>query len=265
MDSISNVIQEITKNAGNGVLPAVRQLAVPDSTGDKLIPAGSAVLIWHRGSRFVLTAAHVVNLYPDCSYYLGTDTSWVDIGRTFTMPREQRDQDFFDFAFHRVDDVTAAKFDGCAFLTADNVITRDEPVFQPPYRSKYFAVGYPLNRFEMDAKRKVTTPKTLMYTGAIATPQQYLAAKRDPRQHIVLDFKSRAVIGPKGVQRSPKLSGLSGGGLFTLPAMQHLGDPRNPQLAGLTIEQVPEQRVLIGIRIEFVHAAIDKSYPNSMG
>jgi hypothetical protein len=125
-------------------------------------------------------------------------------------------------------------------------------------------LGYPLNRFEMNKVQKITTQKNILYTGAIASPEQHRLAKRDPRQHIVLEYKSRAVVGPKGIQRSPKLSGLSGGGLFTLPGVQRPGDLQLPQLAGVTIEQIPEQRVLIGVRIEVVRSAIDKAIATSV-
>lgn len=259
MNSIHDFLQQRQNTAGNYVLPAVKQLAVPDESGNGMLAAGSAVLIWYRGYRYLLTAAHVVNFYPDCSFYVGTNTKWVDIGRKFMMPRTSSDQDLFDFAFHRISDAEASEMDGCTFLTANQVVTRDEPVFASPMRSKYFALGYPLNRFKMNRPQKSTTQKTILYTGAVASPEQHRLAKRDPRQHIVLEYNSRAVVGPQGIQRSPKLSGLSGGGVFTLPGVRKPGDLKLPQLAGLTIEQTPEHRVMIGIRIEVVCSAIDEA------
>jgi hypothetical protein len=147
MDRIRDFLQQRQNAAGNYVLPAVKQLAVPDVSGNEMLPAGSAVLMWYRGHRYILTAAHVVNLYPDCSFYVGTETRWVDIGRSFVMPAEPQDQDLFDFAFHRVTDVEAGQMDGCAFLTASQVVTRDIPVFESPTPVEILRVGISVESF----------------------------------------------------------------------------------------------------------------------
>ncbi len=258
MASVRDLIQQKNREAARLTLPFVRQLAVPDEEGMELIPAGSAVLVLYRDIPFLVTAAHVVNLYPDCSYYLGTGSSWLDIGRAFTMPHDSADRDVYDFAFHRIADDAVNKLDGCQFVEPTQMLVDDEPRFDPPNRSKYFALGYPLNRFETDTRTKTTFPKSLSYLATIASLDQHRMAKRDPRHHIVLDYKARAVVGPKGTQRSPKVIGISGGGLFTfsIDAMLNLQPPR---LAGITVEQFPEQRVLIGLRLGVVLGSIDKA------
>jgi hypothetical protein len=258
LDFVRRRINDITYAAGTAVLPSVRQLAVADESGDGIVPAGSAVLVWHKGSRYLLTAAHVALLYPDYAYYLGTATKWVEIGTFFRVPAHEKARDHFDFAFCRVSDSKASAFDGCEFLTAQQIAAKDVPVFQSPYRSKYLALGYPLNRFKMNRATKTTTPKNLAYTGAIATPEQHRVAGFDPRTHVVMEYTPRAVVGPKGIQKSPKLVGLSGGGLFRLRSLESLHNASPPQLAGITIEQLPEKKLLVGVRLGIVFLAIDR-------
>lgn len=258
MDYVRRRINEITYAAGNAVLPSVRQLAVADETGDALVPAGSAVLVWHRGARYLLTAAHVALLYPDYAYYLGTATKWAEIGTFFRVIEAPKEREHFDFAFCRISDAKAREFDGCEFLTADRIAINDIPTFQSPHRSKYLALGYPLNRFKMNRATKTTTPKNLAYTGAIATSAQHGSAGFDPRTHIVMDYTPRAVVGPKGIQKSPKLVGLSGGGVFRLHALERLDDASPPQLVGITIEQLPEKKLMVAVRVGIVLATIDR-------
>src|SRR5665213_4409320 len=93
-------IRRVQEDAAAQLRWSVRPLAVPDSTGLELIPAGSAVLIWHRGTRYILSAAHVVELYPECAYYLGTRSTWIELPRPFRVPPVPpggRDNDPYDF------------------------------------------------------------------------------------------------------------------------------------------------------------------------
>lgn len=219
---VREFINDRAAAAGNYVLPSVRQLAVPDESETALIPAGSCVLTWHRGSRYLLTASHVARLYTDCTYYLGTNTSWVALPGGFMTLADPALQEIYDFAFRQVSESEAALFDGCMFLTATQIAMRDQPVYEPPYRSKYLALGFPLNKFKLNRPLKVSTQKSVAYTGTIKPIEQHRSIGLDPTSHIVTDYNARAVAGPKGVQRSPKLVGLSGGGMFS-PANRREG------------------------------------------
>jgi hypothetical protein len=261
----ASYLHDRVKAVGPNLLPSVRTLAVPDQWGLELIPAGSAVLIWYRGHRYILSAAHVVELYPDRSYYIGTDTRWVEIDGPFRVPvapKGGREEDHFDFAFRRLTPAFANDLDGCVFLSADRVAIRDDLRFDPPNRSKYLAVGYPLNRFELLRGSRTTVPKNLSFTGALASKEEYLAAKLDPSSHIVTDFDSKRVGGPDGMQSAPSVEGLSGGGMFRFPSIESKGSVALPRLAAITIEHRAESRLMVGVRIDVILAAIDKDVAN---
>lgn len=130
-------------------------------------------------------------------------------------------------------------------------------IFTAPFRSKYTALGFPLNRFDMSFPTRTSSPKNIAVTAAIASREQYSALALTVDAHIVLDFDQDNVVGPMGIQSSPKLDGISGGGVFRMPALELVGSTAPPLLAGLVIEQHRQQRLLVGVRLGVILAAIN--------
>ncbi len=253
---VGKFVSDRIKGASEPLLPSVRPLMVPDEHGDPL-PAGSAVLIWHRGKRYLVSAAHVLDEYEDREYYLGTESDWVSIPGPFVVTK-YREDDLMDFGFRLVEDELAEKLDGCHFLTANQIGEKDEPDFRPPNRSKYLAIGYPLNRFEYRWRDQVTTPKNLSYLNTAAQLKLYSDLGVTPKTHVLIDFDHKAVVGPKGVQQAPKLTGMSGGGIFVVPGLRKPGIVALPQFVGVTFQQREDKKLLIGIRIAVLLQAIER-------
>jgi hypothetical protein len=254
-------IRQTQKMTAKSFMPMVRPLAVPDATETELLPVGSAVLIWHRGSHYIVSAAHVVEMYPECTYYIGTNNHWVEIEGPFHVsaaPNGNREEDVYDFAFQHVDADFASRLDGCAFLTADQISTDDTLEFTAPFRSKYMALGYPLNQFKLRRGGKTTATPALSYIGAIAPLSDYQRVKLHPATHIVTEFDYKSVVGPAGVQQAPKFEGLSGGGQFRLHSLENPGNITIPKLAAITVEQRRLERLMVGVRIDVILTAIDK-------
>lgn len=258
--NVRKFVSDRMKAAGEPLLPSVRPLMIPDEHGDPL-PAGSAVLMWHRGKRYLVSAAHVLDEYEDRQYYLGTESDWIEIPGPFVVnklpPSGNREDDLMDFGFRLVEDELAEKLDGCHFLTANQIGEKDEPDSRPPRRSKYLAIGYPLNRFEYRWRDQVTTPKNLSYLSTAAQPKLYTDLGVTPKTHVLIDFDHEAVVGPKGVQQAPKLTGMSGGGIFVMPGLREPGIVALPQFVGVTIQQRKDKKLLIGIRIAVLLQAIE--------
>ncbi len=79
--------------------------------------------------------------------------------------------------------------DGCLFLQANQVLTRERVTFRSPTRSKYMALGYPLNRFNHDRKKNSTTPELGRIVGAIAERDRFDAHRRRPETHLPLELE----------------------------------------------------------------------------
>jgi len=247
---------------GLSFLPSIRPLAVPNDFGDELIPAGTAVLIWYRGERYVLSAAHVVELYPNYTYYIGSMRSWIEIPGPWTVNRPSggnREGDTIDIAFRHAPNAFAEQLDGCTFLSADQQATTEQVRFNGPYRSKYVAIGYPLNAFKIKRYSKTTVPGNIAYAGGIASPDSYINEKLSATANLVLDSKWDSIVGEKGLQTSPKLEGISGGAIIRLRSIEGLGDLTRPQLAGITIEERRQARLLVGNRLGVYTEAINRA------
>ena len=235
---------------------------MPNATGIDLIAVGSCVLLWHRGNRYLVTASHVLDIYPGHAIYLGTNTAWVEIPGPFRQTTSSKGRaDAMDFAFAPVSEESASKLDGCHFLTGDQISPDERVIFTPPYRSKYTAFGFPLNRFDMSYPTRTSYPKNIAATATVGSREQYSALGLSVDGHIVLEFDQDAVVGPKGPQSSPKLDGISGGGVFRMPALETVGSAEPPLLAGVIIEQDRKERLLVAVRLGVILAAINSISP----
>jgi hypothetical protein len=259
LNAARQFIQDRIKGAGPYVAPSVRPLSVPDDHGDPL-PAGSATLLWHRGRRYLVSAAHVLEAYEDRAYYLGTETGWVEIPGPFHITRPpggRRDDDLLDFGFRQIEDSLAPTLGGCRFITADQVATGEKPTFEGIRRSKYLVLGYPHNRFEYAWGRRVTTPGNLAFAGATVPQDRYQALGVSPESHVLLELDPDQVGGPTGIQTAPRLVGMSGGAIFQFPSIQVYGVVALPRLVGITVEQRKQDKLFIGTRIDVVFQGID--------
>ena len=260
MTEASDFLARRVEAARPELLKAVRPLAASDIFGDAPEPAGTCVLLWYRGTRYLITAAHVVELYPDRMYYIGTKTAWIGVPGPFRVnqpPARGREYDAIDLAFRPLDADIADQLDGCRFLLASELATNDTLEFTPPRRSKYLALGYPLNRFKNDRRLRQTSQSNVAYTGTLVSQHLYRQAKLTLNHNIVTDFDHKKVIGPKGLQQAPALEGMSGGGMFRFTSVERPGDVSPLGLAAIIIERRKADRLLVGTRIDVVLAAIE--------
>ena len=79
-----------------------------------------------------------------------------------------------------------------------------------------------------------------------------------PKTHVLIDLDHSAVVGSKGVQQAPKLTGMSGGGIFVVPGLREPGIVALPQFVGITTEQRKSKKLLLGTRIAVLLQAIER-------
>jgi hypothetical protein len=258
---VSARLDRIGTRVSELVAPSVRLLIVPDARGEPEA-AGSCVLIWHRGVRYVVTAAHVVDYVSGRRLHVGTATTFVPLPAPFLLTPppvgQSREEDILDYAFRAVSEEEAAQLDGCQFLPASQIAERDIPQFTEP-RTGYLALGYPLNRFKHRPGSGHSRGETLPYAGTISPLDKYAQLKLQPYSHVALQFPHNATFSRDGKGPSPKMNGMSGGGIFRYPPLERSPLIALPSLAAITIEQRMAERVIIGVRIGLILAAIDNA------
>lgn len=246
--------------AGRYLLPSVRPLISIDRHNEPEA-VGSSVLLWHRGRRYLLSAAHVLDVFKERPLFVGTQTRWHQIVgdfRTTTIPAGgSREDDPYDYGLLAISDDDAAQLDGCRFLTSNQVATEENPEFATPYRSKYLALGWPRNRLNFIRRERATEPTNLAFSGVIAAEGIYKSHGRDWRHHILIEYDPKEMTTRTGQQVPPSFDGLSGGGIFTLPGLTRVGDVAPPRLVGITIEVWRDRDLYVGTRIDLIRDALD--------
>ena len=256
MDDLGRYVQDRVDSQGSRLLRSVRPLAVFREGFDPT-PVGSAVLLWYRGSRYFVTAAHVLDSFPTIAHSIGSNQRWITVSGPYQMtdpPNGDRDKDRVDIGFGLIPAGAAAELesDGCHFFTADEVSEHETVRFDSPTRSKYLFLGYPLHEF-----------RYLRFSNSTETPNRPVMANIVPRSdhvtlglsigsHIVTEYDHKEVFSAEGTQSSPKLTGLSGGGAFRFPIIENRFDLTQPSLAGVLIEQDKQSRRLIATRLAVV-------------
>ncbi len=253
-------IHEHVASVGRPFLRSVRQLIHIDQHGEPG-PVGSCVLLQHDGKKYLISAAHVLDVFKNEPLFIGTATKWHQLVGDFTTtsiePGKSRDDDPYDYAIFPISEDDAAQIDGCHFLTTDQVALGERAVFNPPYRSKYLALGWPRNRLNFRRKAHLTEPTNVAFTGVIAPEELYKKYNRSPNRHILIEYERKELFSEAGGHLPPSFDGMSGGGIFTVPGLQRLGDDSPPRLAGITIEVWRERDLYIGTRIDVILAGLD--------
>jgi hypothetical protein len=234
----------------------LRVLAVTDHRG-RPAAAGSGVLLWHRGARYLVTAAHVLDPYAQQPLFVDTKSGWRNLVGTAILlapPEKGRGSDDLDFAFFPIDAGFAEQLDGCDFLTASEVASPRPLSYGGANPSLFLVAGYPLNK--MVVKKTGTSTPGSMFVAPLAPQDLYRRAKLDPRKHIAV-MASGKVAGLGGAQTAPSMKGMSGGGIFRVAGVG-AGDFTAPQLAAILIERRAPHQVAVGVDIGLVLTGIDQ-------
>jgi hypothetical protein len=233
--------------------PAVRPLATIEEPKGDPVAAGTAVLIWHRGRRHILTAAHVLTDREGLTVYVGSGGHWIRLPDQFHIYTDGR----ADFAFAPTDEALAAKMSDCSFLGADRIAGRADLKFRPERDSLHVAFGYPQSRFRIRRSLKRVEYKSMAVLGYVEDPSVYDRLRLSPDAHVVIDHDQERSVTPRGIQQPPASYGMSGGGMFRFPALERPGALDAPRLAAIITGYDPIERAMIGDRIDVILNAIE--------
>ncbi len=213
---------------------------------------GSCILLDLRGSKVLLTAAHVADWNATTMLYVGGSSGTVPIETPFLKtdaPNGRRDDDVYDFAATKLSDTAVAQL-GDGYITEGDILLY--PNIEPGHL--YTALGYPNSKHKRLDRVKKSIPLHLFSYSSTSRLDDKLATWGEGKHHLFLSYQkhSRSEDGLKVASISPR--GLSGGLVIDVGKPS---DPRVyrdetcpvPKLAGMTIALWKQHQVLICTRM----------------
>jgi hypothetical protein len=242
---------------------AVRPIYRPHRNA--LTHVGTCTLLELQGVRLVVTAAHIIDQHAPGLWIGGESTAVPLIGeflRTIA-PSEDRNLDKHDFAASIVTDEFAATLGNVGYVASEYMIKRPREI---PPATLFAAVGYPNSKNkDIHVTKREASVRLWMHIGAGKSRSADLDAwAATTNEHLFLTFDKYAsnLDGTKRTSTNPK--GTSGGPIFHLG---NFGDPETyradqiftPRLEAIVVERSTKARVLIGVKVGAIIAALQKA------
>lgn len=235
----------------------------PDE-GGKPEAVGSAVLVGLGTARFLVTAAHVLDLRHKrpLRATAGGELLSIDgnVTRIFSPPADSPGaDDRVDIAAVRLagelwSQLPITAFAGWSELDhSQSVITRNS----------FALVGYPYTKQRRALKGTHIEARVFQTTGLESLESTYRAAGVDPGVSLLMGFSKRRLWGPGGRVMAPDLYGVSGSGLWRFGRyLRHATTPA--RLSGILIEwhRTGGHNYVLGTRIRPILAALAGWYPD---
>jgi hypothetical protein len=230
---------------------------------------GSGVLMQIGESKFILTAAHVLDHRSEGTLCMPGDAELVPINGVFRSTDipdgGSREDDKVDVGFCRLDEQTVNSIASHSFLSVTEIVADEKPVFG----RLYSFVGFPNTRNEV---RYNIRPAPFSFLNTPLTTDLYKHYILDSNIHIAVKYDKKRTVGPNHKPISfPDPHGLSGGGLWGWEILDRfkVGNPEvSPKLVGITTGCTKDKKAWfatkIGIALECVRATckdLDQSIP----
>jgi hypothetical protein len=158
----------------------------------------------------------------------------------------------------RFEDGTHLDLDEDSFLTLSDVDVRDH--LAP--KGSYLLFGYPASKSRVNVATRHLTAEPFRFVGYAVPPRRYFNAGVTHLTHLALDFNIRKSASKFGIGRAPKPLGVSGGGIWSVPA---LADPRlvgEAKLVAIFTEFQRVHRLLIGSRLHYHFEIMRARWPD---
>jgi hypothetical protein len=246
------------KAAAQHFLPSVRPLFRESELDAPPEQIGSGLLLRIGGVPFLLTAGHVLDMIEGHTLLLASSTGMVRLleDRFTSEPlSSRREQDAYDIGFLRLTDETVAELDGVRFLTMADVDIRDAAS-----ESEFFQfLGWPIRKGKLNVGGRHALLEPLPFSSLGAPLNTYEELGLDPRWNLVMDFRRKRVMTESGIRAVVKPNGISGGAMWRLHSLRHLG-ARN-RVVAIIHEHDARRNLMIGTRIRLHLALIKRTFP----
>jgi hypothetical protein len=113
----------------------------------------------------------------------------------------------------------------------------------------------------MSKRRTATSARSdwIVFHAGVASPEVYKSLGLSHSTNIVMNFNRKAVRDANGVHKAKSLDGMSGGAILRLPLLEQRGNLSPARLVGIVVEEDARQHALVGIRIERILGAINRT------
>lgn len=220
---------------------------------------GSAFLLGVRDTTFLVTAAHVLGVYPESPLWVPAAGKPFGLNAGFTHTKIEG---AVDLAFARLDERMDPLVKEYRTLSVDDIDVTDWPA---PHRI-YTFLGYPSSANKTRLDTKTLTPTVQPYSShKPLVLEEYEGHNLNPCSAVAVYFDLRKAekegTGEILQPRSPK--GISGGPVFRIGGLQELYEGTNQaKVVGLGVEPRRKPDMLIGARIGLVIEGIRKRHPD---
>ena len=226
-------------------------------------PHGSGVFIEINNSKFLLTAAHVVD-YREDDLYVGVDThNYVKLGGDLTknIAVGRRENDKIDISILKLDqetiDLLGNKYD---FINQNELGVNHEFI----NLQMYTLVGFPASKSKYNKYKDALKSSPFLYETTPAKQRIYDELKCESFSNVIVHYyKEKIKYNKTGVfQTGPDLFGMSGSGLWFTPCqLKAKGEYIDKKLVAIMTEWPVENRnFLIGTRIDVFTEVIRQKY-----
>jgi hypothetical protein len=225
---------------------------------------GSSVLLEIDGVRCVATAAHVLDGHEEASIHIGGREEFLPLNLTFTAttkPGGKRKADSIDVAVARLSESDVEQLGDVPFIQAG-----DQMIDIPAGPGRFFLTcGYRVSQNKPPRPNSPMPPLRIWtYNGRGADVPGAGARLSGGHYNFAVDYPKWAKRPNGETIKTTSPKGVSGGAMFLLGDLAdptQLGSlrPHHPRLAGIAIECLDQEKVLIGAKLQAVRDALTRT------
>lgn len=244
----------------DGILNCTCQFFLDNQKNDKPRPHGSGVFIEYKDTKYLVSAAHVLENHYDKTYViLGVDS--LVLGGTLFISKlptgcKKRDDDYLDIAVLKLDQTTIDK------LTTHNVeFVKHERLdinHKASELSLYLTFGFPAAK--TDLRFKDTVEAMAMETGVVESEKWYAKYSISSIDNIIAKYNRSGLFTNKNplIHTGVKPFGISGCGLWSITTMKpEKGKVIPTTLVGILTTWISQDSKMIATHISKVLKFID--------
>ena len=222
---------------------------------------GSSIPFRIQSRSFLVTAAHVLDEHQWTTLYTGGDEELVQLAGSshrIQRPTAGRHVDNFDFGFIEISSSNSNQWSRYTFLTTSDLDAEDVP----DGHTLYAFVGFPETRNRALRGHKFRLSAAIFVLLSCSF-ERYGSLGLNPGTHFLGEFdREKQIDSERKVVTGPDPRGISGGGVWRLGRASEFASPSNSEkLIGIGIEYRRAEKVLVGVRISLVLAALAATCP----
>lgn len=234
----------------------------PDDRGDPET-IGSATLVRLGEARFLVTAAHVLDLRHKRQLAAVAGPGLIPVGgevtRVFSPLAPSPAEDPVDIGIVRLGGASWFQLPESAFAGWFELDHSASPIS----RNSHLVIGYPCTKQRGLLKGHELSAYAYRVSGLESPEDTYKIVRADPQTSLLIGFEKRRTWGPGGRVTAPDLQGMSGGGIWRFGRyLTYATEPARLSAVIVEWHRTGRHKYVMGTRIRPIIAAIADRYPD---